>query len=126
MRCGVSLPDFPRRVLMESVHEIVEFGRVDIATFPTIELDAKLTQGFAQFSIMRDSRPFSNETLDSIRDFLHFVVGGFAWLTSRMSRTRSQVNARRLHSDVRRLAYRDEVVRAVKTLCFVKKVRMAA
>ena len=60
MRCDVSLPDLPRRVLMESVHEIVEFERVDIAMFPTIELDAKLTQGSAQFAIMRDPRPFSN------------------------------------------------------------------
>lgn len=60
VRCGVSLPDLPRRVLMESMHEIVEFKRIDIATFPTIELDAKLTQGFAQFAIMSDLRPFSN------------------------------------------------------------------
>ena len=59
---------------MESVQEMVEFERVDIATFPTIELDAKLTQGFAQFAIMRDSRPFSNETLDSFRDFLHLLI----------------------------------------------------
>jgi hypothetical protein len=49
VRCGVSLPDLPRRFLMESMHEIVEFKRIDFATFPTIELDAKLTQGFAQF-----------------------------------------------------------------------------
>ena len=33
MRCGVSLPDLPRRVLMESVHQIIEYERVDIATF---------------------------------------------------------------------------------------------
>ena len=47
-------------VLMESMHEIVELERIDFATFPTIELDAKLTQGFAQVAIMRDPRPFSN------------------------------------------------------------------
>lgn len=38
---------------MESVHEIVEFERIDIATFPAIELDARLTQGFAQFDHAR-------------------------------------------------------------------------
>ena len=85
VRCRVSLPDLPRRVLMESVHEIVELERIDIATFPTIELDAKLTQGFAQFAIMRDPRPFSNETLDPFRDFLHSLIE-FVWLTTRLSR----------------------------------------
>jgi len=56
---------------MESVHEIVECEGVDLATFPAIELGAKLTEGFAQIAIMRDPRPFANETLDPFRDFLH-------------------------------------------------------
>ncbi len=43
VRCRVSLPNLPRRVLMELVHEIVEFEGIDLATFPTIELGAKLT-----------------------------------------------------------------------------------
>jgi hypothetical protein len=45
---------------MESVHEIVEFERIDIATFPTSELGAKLTESFAQLALVRDPRPFSN------------------------------------------------------------------
>ncbi len=45
---------------MESMHEIVEFERVDFAMFPTIELDAKLTQGLSEVAIMRDPRPISN------------------------------------------------------------------
>jgi hypothetical protein len=59
---------------MELVHEIVEFEHIDITAFPTIELHARLTQGFAQFAIVRDPRPFSNETLDPFRDFLHSLV----------------------------------------------------
>jgi hypothetical protein len=60
VRGGVSLPDLPRTVLMESMHKIIEFERIDFTTLPTIELDAKLTQSLAQFTIMRDPRPFSN------------------------------------------------------------------
>ena len=63
------------RILMESMHKIVELERIDFATFPTIELDAKLTQSLAQFAIMRDPRPFSNQTFDPFRDFLHVSIG---------------------------------------------------
>jgi hypothetical protein len=59
---------------MESMHTIVEFERTNFVTFPTIELDAKLIQGRAQFAIMRDSRPISNETFDPFRDFLHVSI----------------------------------------------------
>jgi hypothetical protein len=57
---------------MESMHMIVEFERSNFVTFPPIELDAKLIQGLAQFAIVRDSRPISNETFDPFRNFLHF------------------------------------------------------
>ena len=60
---------------MESMHKIVEFERIDIATFPPIELDAQLAQGFPQFAIIRDPSPLSNETLDLFRDFLHSSMG---------------------------------------------------
>jgi hypothetical protein len=45
---------------MESMHKIIELKRIDFATFPTIELDAKLTQSLTQFAIMCDPGPFSN------------------------------------------------------------------
>jgi hypothetical protein len=60
VRCRVSLSDLPRTILMESMHKIIALKRIDFATFPAIELDAKLTQSLAQFAIMRDPRPFSN------------------------------------------------------------------
>ena len=59
---------------MESMHKIVEFERIDIPTFQTIEVDAKFIQRFAQFTIMCDRRPFSNSTLDPSGDFLHVSV----------------------------------------------------
>jgi hypothetical protein len=54
------------------MHTIVEFERTNFVTFPPIELDAKLIQGRAQFTLMRDSCPISNETLDPFWDLLHF------------------------------------------------------
>jgi hypothetical protein len=44
---------------MESMHQIVEFERIDFTTNPAIELRAKLTEGFAQVAIVSDVRPFS-------------------------------------------------------------------
>ncbi len=60
---------------MESMHKIIELKRIDFATSPTIELDAKFTQSLAQFAIMRNPRPFSNQTFDPLRDFLHVSIG---------------------------------------------------
>ena len=56
----VSFPYFPRRVLMESMHQIVELERIDFATIPTVELRAKLAEGFAQVAIVSDFCPFSD------------------------------------------------------------------
>jgi hypothetical protein len=77
----VSLPYFPRRVLMESMHKIVELKRINFATIPSIELRAKLAEGVAQVAIVSDPRPFSDEAFDLFRNFLH----RFVWLTSRRS-----------------------------------------
>jgi hypothetical protein len=74
----ISFPYFLRSVLMESMHELVELERINFAAIPTIEMRAKLAQGFAQVTIMGDPRPFSNQASDPLRNFLHRSV----WLTT--------------------------------------------
>ena len=66
----ISFPYFPRSVLMESMHELVELERIDFAAIPTIELRAQHAEGCAQVSIMGDPRPFSNQASDPLRNFL--------------------------------------------------------
>jgi hypothetical protein len=44
VRGSVSLPDLPRNVLMESMHKIVEFERIDFSTFPTPPFPFILTE----------------------------------------------------------------------------------
>ena len=56
----VSFPYFPRSVLLESMHNIVELERINFAAIPAIELRAKLAEGFAQVAIVSDPRPFSD------------------------------------------------------------------
>ena len=56
----VSLPYFARSVLMESMHKLVQLERIDFASIAAIELHAKLAEGFAQFTLVSDPRPFSD------------------------------------------------------------------
>ena len=74
VRCRVSLPDLARRVLMESMDEIVEFEGIDFATIPTIESSAKFTQGVTQVAIVSDSCPFPNQAFDPFRNFVHLSI----------------------------------------------------
>ena len=68
----VSIPYVPSRVLMESVHKLVELERINFATIPALELQAKLAEGFTQVAIVSDSRPFSDQTFDLFWSVLHF------------------------------------------------------
>ena len=60
----VSFPYFPRSVLVESMHKLVELEGVDFATIPAIELPAKLADGLTQVAFVRDPRPFSNQAFN--------------------------------------------------------------
>src|ERR1700681_836934 len=60
---------------MESMHEIVELKRINLATIPPIELRAKVAQRLAQVAIVSDPRPFSHQAFDPFRDVRHHHIG---------------------------------------------------
>jgi hypothetical protein len=72
--CRVLFPYFPRCVLMESMHMIVEFKRINFATIPTIKLRTKLAERFSQVAIVSDPSPFSDQASNPFGNFLHRFV----------------------------------------------------
>jgi hypothetical protein len=53
------------------MNEAVQFERIDLMSLPPFEMSVELEQSLCELSIVRDGRPFTHQTLEALRCFLH-------------------------------------------------------